>query len=403
MTTQPEAQAINLKALFTEVVRITSHQEEVKRLKGESFNLFSILGMESSENATHSAFLGELLNPKGSHLFGSLFLERFLEAITLQKEFDYKSASLILEKHVGTRDDQLKTGGRIDIYLIDANGNTISIENKIYAGDQYAQIERYVNHNTAKNVVYYLTLHGDDASEQSSGELKDGEHYHTISYKQTILQWLEVCLKEATEHPIVRESIRQYIILIKKLTNQLTDSKMEHEIQELIAKNYATVKTLESNIWKVELKATHDFLEEVKSTIELELMEGWTISVDEYLDQSWTGLRIAHHSWNGIIVKLEGASKVAWNSSIYGIAASKDEWNRAELKSNCDSLAILHDGFKESHHWPYYKYILQFGNNEEKAKLFNDEQRKLLVDDVSLKLIDLAKACEIPLANISKV
>jgi hypothetical protein len=97
--------------------RIIAHQEEIKRLKGESFNIFSILGMESNENATHSAFLGELLNPKGSHLLGAIFLERFLKVIDFKLEFDISSASLILEKHVGTRDDQLKTGGRIDIYL----------------------------------------------------------------------------------------------------------------------------------------------------------------------------------------------------------------------------------------------------------------------------------------------
>ena len=65
----------NLKKLLLDAKRISDHQEEISTLKGENFNVFSILKMESKENETHSAFLGELLNPKGSHGFGSLFLK----------------------------------------------------------------------------------------------------------------------------------------------------------------------------------------------------------------------------------------------------------------------------------------------------------------------------------------
>ena len=195
-----------IKYLLSTSGRIIAHQEEIKRLKGESFNIFSILGMESNENATHSAFLGELLNPKGSHLLGAIFLERFLKVIDFKLEFDISSASLKLEKHVGTRDDQLKIGGRIDIYLKDDLGNSISIENKIYAGDQYAQIERYVNHNREQNTVYYLTLNGNDASNDSSGELKVGVDYYSLSYESTIVKWLEKCLKEHLLHELKDEN-----------------------------------------------------------------------------------------------------------------------------------------------------------------------------------------------------
>ncbi|MFN8394468.1 MAG: hypothetical protein U0176_07330 [Bacteroidia bacterium] len=40
---------------------------------------------------------------------------------------DLKAASVILEKHIGWRDDSVKEGGRIDIYILD-DGRTISIE-----------------------------------------------------------------------------------------------------------------------------------------------------------------------------------------------------------------------------------------------------------------------------------
>lgn len=406
MNTQPENRLQNIQTILSDTSRISSHQEEIRKLKGESFNLFSILGVESRENATHSAFLGELLNPKGSHLFGTKFLELFLEAIDFEKiegkEFDFSTALLLFEKHVGTRDDDLKTGGRIDLYLKDRKGNTLSIENKIYAGDQYAQIERYVNHNSTKNTVFYLTLNGDDASEQSSGDMKEGEHYHCISYKSTVIEWLEACMKEATQHPIVRESIRQYILLIKKLTNQLTDSTMENEIQALIAKNYSAAKMIEGSLWKVELNATMRFLDEVKTALELELKEGWKVEVSEDLNSAWSGIYIRHSSWDTAKVKLEGASKVPWSDSIYGIHASNKEVNRQQLKNKCSGIEFLQDGFKESTSWPYYKTILWLNQADNRAKLFDEAERRHLVEVVGGKLLALAKACEIPLADINK-
>ena len=71
----------NIKNLLESSGRVAKHQEEIKRLRGENFNVFSILGMESRENETHSAFVGELLNPNGSHYFGNCFLKLFLKNV----------------------------------------------------------------------------------------------------------------------------------------------------------------------------------------------------------------------------------------------------------------------------------------------------------------------------------
>ena len=67
--------------LLNDVQKIVHQQEEIKILRGENFNIFSILKMESKENVTHSAFLGELLNPEGSHLLKKIFLAHFLKTI----------------------------------------------------------------------------------------------------------------------------------------------------------------------------------------------------------------------------------------------------------------------------------------------------------------------------------
>ena len=52
-------------------------------------------------------------------------------------------------------------------------------------------------------------------------------------YKNDIIQWLEKCRKEAVTHSILRETITQYINLIKYLTHQTINENMEKEIVKL--------------------------------------------------------------------------------------------------------------------------------------------------------------------------
>ena len=68
-----------VQMLLEQVFTIRKAYELVAKNTGEKFNLFSILGMESLEVKTHSRFLAELLNNKGSHLRGSSFLELFID------------------------------------------------------------------------------------------------------------------------------------------------------------------------------------------------------------------------------------------------------------------------------------------------------------------------------------
>ena len=389
--------------LIDDASRILEHQKEISSLKGENFNIFSILKMESKENATHSAFLGELMDPKGSHHLGSSFLELFFEVIDV-KNIDLESARVKLEQFVGERNDREKTGGRVDIYIWDKNNRSICIENKIYAPDQNVQIQRYCNHNIEKNTVFYLTLEGEEPKPKSRGKLVSGEDFHLLSYSGDIVKWLSACAKEAFNFPIIRESIQQYIILIKKLTNQLTDNKMAAEIQKLIAENYRTTKTLVANLKIVELEYTSLLLNEIKEELELKLKEGWTVEAYEDLEEAWTGLYINHKDWpEKVYVKLEGQSKVPWSDSIYGIIGNEKVCDRKKLNEELAHVEFLQEDFKSNKVWPFYKTILHFSNDESRAVLFDDKQRKELALDLSEKFLELAKACEEPLKKVHKI
>ncbi|MGI6160464.1 MAG: PD-(D/E)XK nuclease family protein [Christensenellales bacterium] len=75
-----------LKDILDEAVGILRKREEEKA-QDANFNVFSILGMERREVETHSRFLYELLNPKGSHGCEHLFLSQFCETVLTQSGF----------------------------------------------------------------------------------------------------------------------------------------------------------------------------------------------------------------------------------------------------------------------------------------------------------------------------
>lgn len=257
----------NIETLLKDVNELVKHNNEITRLKGENFNVFSILGMESAENKTHSAFLCELLNPGGAHLKETIFLKLFLQEVGCEREWNYDNIKVVPEYHIDTIDLKNKTGGRIDIYISDGT-NALSIENKIYAGDQEAQIERYCNFNKENNKVYYLNLHGTEPDEKSKGKLNEGEDFKVISYSNDILSWLKQCLKESADSPILRETIKQYIILIKKLTGKLTDSFMEQELKNKIYQNLESASLIKDNYDQAVNELKEKFRNEVKACLE---------------------------------------------------------------------------------------------------------------------------------------
>jgi hypothetical protein len=204
------------------------HTEALAKATGEYFNIFEILAIGHLEVKTHSPILAELLNPKGKHgqkaTFLRLFLTRFLKSKAL--DFDADSATVMLEYAIQY--------GRIDILITDGN-TAIIVENKIYAKDQENQLQRYYK-GFSNSYLFYLTLEGDPPTNLSVSELKK-INCESISYKQDILVWLEDCRKEAACLPNVRETISQYIHLIRKLTDQNTSNRMNAELIKEIVVN----------------------------------------------------------------------------------------------------------------------------------------------------------------------
>jgi hypothetical protein len=222
----------NTRAL--ELLRFTEahqrHTDALARATGDRFNVFQILRIGHLEVKTHSPMLAELLNPKGTHDQGAVFLRLFLSRFGISP-FDADASTVRQEYYAGPVTE--KSGGRLDIVIRDGRGAMILIENKIYAGDEDNQMTRYREFNEGAR-LFYLTLDGRDPSNLSEEKLKS---FECISYATDIMAWLYDCRKEAVSLPRVRESITQYIHLIEDLTDQSTTMRMNHELIAEILRN----------------------------------------------------------------------------------------------------------------------------------------------------------------------
>jgi hypothetical protein len=254
----------SLENLLEKIAIINQKYEEMAKISGENFNVFSILNLTTNEVRTHSAFIAELLNPKGKHGLGNAFLKEFVDIIKrkLQQasmegslpKFEFvpeECTKVAVEYWLGSKTES--TGGYIDILLTGTGNNHLIIENKINAGDQKNQLLRYHSFNENAPLIY-LTLNGKAPSDWSTGKDENVlQNILCISYRDEIYQWLETCHKIAVNHPLLRETIKQYLNLIKILTHQTMETKEREEIIKEIAKSESQMKALqhlfEGNIW----------------------------------------------------------------------------------------------------------------------------------------------------------
>lgn len=239
-----EVAQLSISNLLSQVGIVKKKYDDLAAYTGENYNLFSVLKIYTQE-LSHSAILGDLLNAKGKHGQKDTFLKLFLEGLPTFKEgseqfkvlqnFKSDKSVVFIEKYAGKVNYQKEEGGRIDIVINDQKTNII-IENKILAGDQPLQLKRY-NEWYKSAPIIYLTLNGKEPSDESKKDLKLNEHFICISYQENIKNWLEKCIKEMANKPIIRESLNQYLVLVKQLTNQSTNNKMKEETINILTKS----------------------------------------------------------------------------------------------------------------------------------------------------------------------
>jgi hypothetical protein len=376
-----------IKNLLNQIAIIDKKNTEILDATGGRFNMFRMCGVNHYENI-HSAIIAEFLNPNGTHGLKSKLLECFIETLgeyfTIQN-FNCEKSRVYTEHYIEE--------GRIDILIEDNHKNAIIFENKIYANDQTEQLiryDRYAQNNYNGYLMLYLTLFGDNASEQSGKDV----NYLPISYKETIINWLEKCVAITSRLPMVRETIIQYINHLKQLTNQDMDSKNKDEITEVLSKieNLRAAQAIYQNYTAIFNHLTDKYFNPKMEEFAKQKGLEYHFERSEELHISFHLTNPNWHKKCWIGFAFEG------NRCFYGLCNDPKIY-----KFSAENRQILHDNLnkegiisqKESEWWPFYAYFtnlsLDTWENDiiESDHFFNDCRKKIETLLIAMEGIDI--------------
>ena len=394
LRTKREELLRSTQALLESVeARLETHRE-LRRLRGENFNVFGVLHMEGDEDKLHSRFIAELLNPSGSHDHGDAFLRFFLEQLgdlvwrdeprrlAAKEWIKPENATVEREKLIDKvtivkEDPESSIGGRIDIFLTDGEHH-LSIENKIWSGEGEVQVARYCNYQPDRNFVLFLTLQGDKANPAK-------KNYRPISYSEHILPWLESCRRHAVDFPILRETIKQYIITVKGLTGGRT---MDSRIRDAMKRHYKAALEIRQTFDDLVSEQVRDLVQQVQKQIEPQAkQQGW----DMRPPPKYAGLVLGHEkNW--------GETQVYWEYDWIAIRVPPEspvaqKWDKNRADVNMEFPWLNEKPYADK---PYSGFLPtgRFRTAEGIEHLFNDSKRRELAEDLSKKLVALAEYCD---------
>jgi hypothetical protein len=246
---------VNVNNLLGLVNSICEKYDEIDKITGEDFNIFETLNLKYKETS-HTKIIAGILNRNGCRGNEDKFLKFFLDEVKnnvekeikkIEEEFkkesstdsyrkryeDLKSFCEYSEKFENARIEAEKTigNGRVDI-LITGDNAKIAIENKIDDVNRPGQLEGYREALGPDPWMIYLTPEG-----KPPKKYKDNLKLISMSYKDSIINWLERCKEKSVNFSYLRETIAQYINLLKDITGQSRRKDMSDEIIGAMLKN----------------------------------------------------------------------------------------------------------------------------------------------------------------------
>lgn len=410
--TAPEGGRSAYEPLLRQVAVLYERYEARRK---EPFNLFTVLRKASDEEHLHSKFLEALLSRESN-------LEDFIQQVV--------APAVDAERQVAEREEPESTeqpaedgepirspdsaplsnaksgaermptfsfsldGARIererdhiDLLIRNAKGKAVVIENKIWAGDQQRQLQRYFDAVTRRGLeptLVYLTLDGHEPSDDSRGP----HEVLSLSYGRDLVPWLRRCQERACAEPTLRESVAQYIALIRTLCG---DSGREFmtELKKFLSEgnNLVLAGRLGQAAADAWLDLLLDYWKRVREEVESEIGVRDQRNLRDWLNRflfnqgrrkglsqhhfhyAW-GLGDGAHSWLSIEAKRD-------QGIFYGVICHREkhqeEYDR--LKSKLSSL-----GYGEPDPWwPGRKFIYRrsvVNPSEGAISVLRDEKRR---------------------------
>lgn len=212
------------------------YENKVKERRARGIHDYNVFDVLEAKEVKHSKFIASLLDPKGLHYQGDLFLNKFIEVCGID---DFGLDTLNSQVY--------REYKNIDIYITDGNKHII-IENKLWTGDHNEQVARYIkniideqNKNELSEIyerILVLYLKPFDTEIKSLGGIDEvGKDYlklrqnqvafRHISYENEILNWLNKVKIEIVNLTDLNVIITQYEKAVKNLIN---GEKMENNL-----------------------------------------------------------------------------------------------------------------------------------------------------------------------------
>lgn len=404
----------NIKYLLRDI-NIVRKKFEEREKNEDNFNMFTILRKESDEVYLHSRFLSALLDPNGPHRLGTINLNLFLQEVNSNFEYDPKYWEVI------PNNKNRAEYKNIDILFIDRRSKqAVIVENKIYHKDTNheteGQLEKYYGSLINEGIpednieVYYLTLDGHAPSEDSVNlkgiypKLKN--KVVCISYSYEIINWLEKVVREGYAMPSFRESVIQYIKVVRKMTNNNNTMEERKEITNIIGddlNNVESFKLLVNNINHIRWHTIDRFWIEFIETLE---NEGFKIlkkiTAKELSDLVHTNKK-GKEAFLEIMISYNDELKIRIKSDYsYGL-----HWgiynNDIESKAIVDRIKSLkekNDIYQKDKLWHLWKtfdfniiekvHMREF-DNDITYELISSQRRKEIIEGMKSEIMDFVK------------
>ena len=360
----------------------------------EPFNVFSVLRSTSDEVNLHSRFLHALLDYRKSPDTERRNLMDFLQRVIKKK--DFKEEGVKVERE---RDN-------IDILITNDVRQAVVIENKIWAGDQSQQLQRYFETLEARGFcdiqLLYLTLDGHAPSKYSVGNLDDND-YKTISYKDDLPPWLERCQKRAYDEPALRESVAQYLWLVQKLTGTDFSGAYMSDLKKLCLKdnNLVLVHDLKEAMTEAHISLLQKLWCEIESALKKEIPD--LPDKDDKQSDISEG-RISrfvkdsrNYQYHGLYYTLSSTASlgVIVENTIYLCVGCKVDYEEDynALREACKNIS----GEKNSHWCPWWRYDdsglnLKYPTRKNLEFLLNEKKRQEYATKIARRLKEVWKA-----------
>lgn len=384
------------------------YENKVKERRARGIHDYNIFDVLEAKEIKHSKFIVSLLDPKGLHYQGDLFLNKFIEVCGID---DFGLDTLNSQVY--------REYKNIDIYITDGNKHII-IENKIWnAYDQDKQIYRYIETIKKENslldndriLVLYLTPNFNKTPSQESlngFKIKDGfleKGNDKIPYKHIIcndiLKWLNEVKIEIVNLTDLNVIITQYEKAVKNLIN---GEKMENNLLiEQIKKNYKHYKlcaAIHDNFESAKINLLNELFSKVCKTLEErqktdEKLKEWKIKFHEiteianYTKFFYTKLKEyngKNHDGNYIYYCIE--SQKGYNDIYFGLVRSNKEMDK--LNNDCFQDIVKESKYCKSKRWKSSEWWAWYYYNEK----FRDADDNLILEYLSNEKLFISKIVE---------